>query len=659
MLALLPHTPAVTLSVLLQRIGEWYAISRQWIIDLFSGARLGAVEITLLALVGLLLVLIIVQAVSYRARRRKWLAMKPLIDGAVESSSELILMASAEGTIRYSNPAAEAVFGITGGKQARKSENLIDVVARTADMQREDAARIWEAAVSQVQPRFQTHAFEENFRFGEALYAGRVIPVVEKKHDTLKSLIALFSPVEALTDEETPSPTVDPVTGLLNYIGFIEALEARLSSSQSPVCCSLLQVENLDMLTLEKGFTFRDELMRQLARRITTTLSEEWAAGCVADDTFAVASPAGSAREEWDAAVEKVFRQLSQHLIWEGQYIAPLIRVGSASSETAHTAKAMLDHALAQASAPQDEAAAAAMPVFSSEPEPEPEYEYEPEAEYQPEPETEPESEPEYEPAPADTQSGESPSAIKTQTASLCYQPQVYLKDGYLRGFHVSAVYENTPYGRLEGDALYARISERGLVVPYMNALLIKAMKAARSWQALYGKRLIVMCTLPPEWLAEPDLPAIVQDSLAESTLAGEYVEFFIPYTKRRPWSAEDSGPIDTLRALGVRFAADGLVGGALPLEAAVSPSFRTLVMGPSLLIQAAESEKYRALVGSIVQLGRKAGKDILAMGMNEPGDLAMLRQKECPIGQGMMTGGPSTEEDLAQILIDGIELPE
>ena len=112
MLALLPHTPVVTLSVLLQRIGEWYAISRQWIIDLFSGARLGAVEITLLALVGLLLVLIIVQAVSYRARRRKWLAMKPY--HRVESSSELILMAP-EGTIRYSNP-AEAVW-ITGASR--------------------------------------------------------------------------------------------------------------------------------------------------------------------------------------------------------------------------------------------------------------------------------------------------------------------------------------------------------------------------------------------------------------------------------------------------------------------------------------------------------------------------------------------------------------
>ena len=543
-------------------------------------------------------------------------------------------MVSPEGDIQYENPAAEAAFGT----REKKPENLLDIVARTADMKREVVSRLWEAAVSRMYHKPQAHEFGKDFLFGKELYQGRITPVLGKKRDTIKTLIVIFSLVELPARQETQAPTVDPVTGLLNYAGFMAQLTARISLAATgiePFCCTVLCVENLDMLTLEKGFAMRNELMKQMAQRITSTLPEEWAIGRVSDDRFAVASPLERTREECAAAVTKVTRQMGQHLILEAQYIEPLVRVGTANSDMADTAQALLDLALAASAglaAEGKEPAIEAVPAAPAAPDP-----Y---AEYAPPP------------------VAEAAAAIETQTVTLYYQPQVYLKDGYLRGFHVNAVYETMPDGRLEGEALYERIGMKGLTIPFMKALLIKALKAARQWHALYAKRLIVMCTLPPEWLAEPEIKNIIREALAESTLAADYLELFIPYTRQQPWSAGYTEVIEDLKSLGVRIAASGLSNSALPLDAAVSPQYNTLVMTRALIVHAGESEKYRALAGNIVQLGRKAGKDILAMGIDGHNDLRMLRQKECPYGQGMMIGGPAPEEDLAQLLIDGIDLP-
>ena len=644
--ALLPQIRGVFLSncIICQHIKEWYTASRQWLMGLLTGVQLdiNTLRMGFLIVVGLLLLMLLIQALSHRSKRKNWLAIRPLIDGAVEASDDLILMVSPDGDIQYANPAAEAVFGI----QEKEPGNLLDTVSETADIKQGTVSRLWEAAVSRMYHKPQSHDFGEDFLFGKELYQGRITPVMRKKSDTIQALIVVFSRKSVSVKQEIQSPDIDSVTGLLNYTGFMAQLEARMSVAKTgiePFCCSVLQVENLDMLTLEKGFAIHNELMNQLARRIVSTLPEEWAIGRIADDRFALASPLERTREECAATVAKVTRQLGQHLILDAQYIEPLIRIGTANSDIADTAQALLDTALATSAGLT---AAARAPVMDTVP-------AAPQAQ-EPEPAMEPESSLEDAPSLAvDMAPG-----IEAQTVKLYYQPQVYLKDGYLRGFHVNAVYDTVPDGRLEGDVLYGRIEAKGLIPPFIKALLVKAMKAARQWHALYAKRIIVMCTLPPTWLSEPELSDIVREALSESTLAADYVELFIPYTKQKPWTPGDNGAIEELKTLGVRVAASGLESGALPLDAAVSPHYNTLVMTRSLIVHAGESEKYRTLAGNVVQLGRKAGKDILAMGINGHNDLRMLRQKECPYGQGMMIGGPVTEENLAQILIDGIDLP-
>jgi EAL domain-containing protein (putative c-di-GMP-specific phosphodiesterase class I)/PAS domain-containing protein len=635
MLESLPQLHGVFLSdCVFCKIWDQFVLSWQKFIALFSGAGLSidTLKIGFLAVIGLLLLLIAIQSLSYRSRRKSWQAFKPLIEGAIESAPELILMVSPEGDIRYANPVAESVLSLTGEDEADGPANILDLIARAADMRYEILTRLWETAISRIHHRVQAYDLGQDILLGRELYSGKITPVIEEKHGGIEALIVSFSLVEQSRKQTGEAvPDRDPATGFLTLDGFIAELGARLplAHAGTPVGCAILIVENLDMLRLEKGFAVRDKLMHQLAKKIT--LPEAWAVGKVADDSFALASPLECTREESTAAVKELAGKLGQHLIIEGQYVAPIIRSSVVFSDMAGDPRTLLDKALA-----------AAANVHAPAPHQEP-------VRTPPMPKTVEEAE---EAAPT------ADAPIETQTVALYYQPQVYLKDGYLRGFHVDAVYETTPYGRLSGDALLSRIGDKGLVAPFMSALLVKASKAARQWHALYGKRLIIMATLPPDWIGEPALTDIVKQALDDSTLAPEFLEFYIPYNKQHPWSPDIKDAIARLKDLGIRMAASGLATGALPLDAAVSPPYNTLVIGKVLLTHAGESEKYRALLANIVQLGRRTGKDILAMDIEGHNDLRLLRQKECPYGQGFMIGNPVAENDLAQILIDGINLP-
>ncbi|GMM92552.1 putative bifunctional diguanylate cyclase/phosphodiesterase [Qipengyuania sp. MTN3-11] len=62
-----------------------------------------------------------------------------------------------------------------------------------------------------------------------------------------------------------------------------------------------------------------------------------------------------------------------------------------------------------------------------------------------------------------------------------------------------------------------------------------------------------------------------------------------------------------------------------------------------------------RIIVGAVIQLGAELGIDIVAEGIEQESDRAMLRAMNCPLGQGRLFSGPLSEEHFAVLARDGI----
>lgn len=62
-----------------------------------------------------------------------------------------------------------------------------------------------------------------------------------------------------------------------------------------------------------------------------------------------------------------------------------------------------------------------------------------------------------------------------------------------------------------------------------------------------------------------------------------------------------------------------------------------------------------RIIVGAVIQLGAELGIDIVAEGIEQESDRAVLRAMNCPLGQGQLFSGPLSEEHFAVLSRDGI----
>ena len=62
-----------------------------------------------------------------------------------------------------------------------------------------------------------------------------------------------------------------------------------------------------------------------------------------------------------------------------------------------------------------------------------------------------------------------------------------------------------------------------------------------------------------------------------------------------------------------------------------------------------------RIIVEAVIQLGAELGVDIVAEGIEQEGERAMLRAMNCRLGQGRLFSAPLSEEHFAVLARDGI----
>jgi hypothetical protein len=62
-----------------------------------------------------------------------------------------------------------------------------------------------------------------------------------------------------------------------------------------------------------------------------------------------------------------------------------------------------------------------------------------------------------------------------------------------------------------------------------------------------------------------------------------------------------------------------------------------------------------RIIVGAVIQLGGELGIDIVAEGIQQEDERAMLRAMNCKLGQGYLFSGPLSEDHFAALARDGI----
>ncbi|SOB88307.1 diguanylate cyclase (GGDEF) domain-containing protein [Sphingomonas guangdongensis] len=244
-------------------------------------------------------------------------------------------------------------------------------------------------------------------------------------------------------------------------------------------------------------------------------------------------------------------------------------------------------------------------------------------------------------------------AAIAAGELSVGYQPIVRLCDDQVSGVEALARWTRT--GDAVSPAEFIPIAEEtGLIVPLGEWILREACRTIAAANKRRLKPLSVSVNVSPQQFLEPAFGARVLEVLRTTGLPPKLLRLEITESVAMQDMARTRAVLGDLCAAQVRVSLDDFGTGFSSLNYLSRLPVDTLKIDRSFIDQLAGGEEGQAIVRAILELGRALSMDVIAEGIERPGQAAFLREHGCSHGQGFLFGKAMASGEV-QALADGV----
>lgn len=234
---------------------------------------------------------------------------------------------------------------------------------------------------------------------------------------------------------------------------------------------------------------------------------------------------------------------------------------------------------------------------------------------------------------------------------TLRYQPQIRISDNRMIGVEALVRWRHPTRGEIPLTEFIPLAESSGAIVTIGEWVLRTACERAQAWQAAGLPPLTVAVNLSPRQFRSPSLVQNVADCLAQSGLPPGWLEIEITESAAMHDIEQATATLDRLKALGVQLALDDFGTGHSALAWLRRFPVDKLKLDQSFVRTMERDPANAAIVRAVVALGRELGLVVLAEGVEEDGQLAMLRAMRCDQVQGYLFSKPLTEPQLLELL--------
>ena len=238
--------------------------------------------------------------------------------------------------------------------------------------------------------------------------------------------------------------------------------------------------------------------------------------------------------------------------------------------------------------------------------------------------------------------------AIEWKEFELFYQPQYALTDLSLTGAEALLRWRHPVEGILTPDRFLSVLEGNPLAIEVGDWIVEEACRQAAIWRrARPNFRMGV--NLFAAQLQDPALGAKVEAALAQQGLGGDALELEIPETVQLSADAKLKSMLAQLKRSGVGIAFDDYGTGYASFSSLRDFPLTRLKIDRSFVQGMDASELDKAVVESILLLGRRLGVDVIAEGIETEAQQAALHMQGCLEGQGYLFGRPISAASFSQ----------
>jgi diguanylate cyclase (GGDEF)-like protein/PAS domain S-box-containing protein len=548
----------------------------------------------------------------------------------VQHASDLITVLDADATIVYQSPSIERVLGyapteVVGTRFDRllahdESNRLLRLLADGA---------AYAGSETEVLECTLRHT-DGTLRQFEVLHTNLL------EDDAVRGIVLNSRDVserKAFEEQLAHQAFHDPVTNLANRALFVERVRhavARNRRERNGIAVIFLDLDDFKTINDSLGHAAGDEVLREVAERLATSIRSSDTAARFGGDEFAILlEDVVSAQEAADTA-ERVLDSLLEPMRLDQKEIVVRSSLGISVVEGESPADA--DELIRNADAAMYIAKRDGKGGYRL-----------------------------FEPAMhegvlarlelrADLQ-----RAMVSDQLELHYQPLVRLEDGRVSGLEALLRWRHPERGLVGPDEFVPLAEEMGLIVPIGRWVLREGCRQAKVLQDLVPreKPLTMSVNLSVKQLQHSDIVGDVREALDDSGLAPETLTLEITETVMMTDTDLAVQRLEELRALGVRLAMDDFGTGYSSLSYLSRFPVDILKMDRSFLAAGATPEA-SGLATAVVALGQTLNLDVVAEGIEFPEQWTTLRDLGCGLGQGFYFARPMDADKTIEYLRSG-----
>ncbi|MDR3467249.1 MAG: EAL domain-containing protein [Xanthobacteraceae bacterium] len=401
----------------------------------------------------------------------------------------------------------------------------------------------------------------------------------------------------------------------------IDETLARGRRAGDKVALLLLDVDNFKIINDTLGHDIGDELLRNVARRLRSSLRDEDAVARLGSDEFAIVQSAVMRPEDAVLLAKRLIDAVSHPYLFNGHSVVVGASVGIAlapgDGEDSDNLLKSADMALSRAK--QDARGGYCF------------FEKGMDASAQARRRIE-----------ADLR-----AAIDGDVLRPHYQPLVDLRSGRITGFEALVRWPHPERGMIPPSEFIPVAEETGLINAIGGAMLRQACIDAATWP----DEVRVAVNLSSLQIRAGNLLSVVMDALKRAGLPARRLELEITETVLLDKSDEVAATLHALRALGVRISMDDFGTGYSSLSYLRSFPFDKIKIDRSFVHDLGANRDAQAIVRAIISLGKGLGVTITAEGVETEAELICLRDEGCHEGQGFLFSKARPHAEIVQLL--------
>ena len=431
--------------------------------------------------------------------------------------------------------------------------------------------------------------------------------------------------VEEKTKELEHQALHDPLTGLPNRALLVDRaaqMVARSERSDGTVGALFIDLDDFKSVNDTLGHAAGDSYIRAVAHRLEASLRGADTVGRLGGDEFLVLVEDRSGGGAAEQVAERIMSLLADPIVIDGVALPVSCSIGVATGRYRSADALIQDADLAMYQAKSDGKRRVAV----------------------------------YEAAMHEMLQGRLElewglrDALAREQFSLVYQPTFDLRTGSLLGAEAFLRWEHPTRGVLESGAFLPIAQELGLVVPIGRWVLRRACAQAAEWSA-HGADTVVAVELSAAQLDDDGVVDDVRSALEDADLPARQLALEVAADVLLRDVDGHRERLRALKELGVNLAVGDFGTGFAALGQLGQFTVDAVKLDRGFLAGLRDDERSRALVQTLIRLGRALDLETLSEGIEDDDRVDPLLRADCDRGEGFLYARPLPAEELERLL--------